>query len=322
MDALVRYLGPRLHGKAEVDRSLARFTTYRLGGPAALYVEIADRHDLDVLGDALDRFAASSEGTPLIVVGRGSNLVVSDQGFPGIVVRMGESFATIVVDAEEDSWIIAGAAAPLPTVANFAARRGLSGVEFLVSIPGSIGGAVRMNAGAHGSEISERVSSVRLFDLDRLTLEDRKAGSLGFRYRSSDVTERHLVVDVTLGLSKQPSEEIRERMREFRRHREQTQPGALQNAGSVFKNPPGDSAGRLIETAGLKGHRIGGASVSELHANFFIADNTARAQDVFDLVHYVRSQVKERFAVDLEPEIRFVGAFRESAARVAGGDPS
>ena len=166
-----------------------------------------------------------------------------------------------------------------------------------------------MNAGAHGGQISDHLTSVAVFDLETATVEDRPAPSLDLSYRRSNLTEKQIVLEASFDLALDEEARIKERMDSYRRHRAETQPGALQNAGSVFKNPEGDSAGRLVEAAGLKGFTVGKASVSELHANFFIAADGAAAQDVFDLVREVRARVAERFSIDLEPEVRFVGDF-------------
>ena len=161
-----------------------------------------------------------------------------------------------------------------------------------------------------------------MFDIETLDVEERTADSFEFSYRKSNLTPMDFVVDATWALEAESPETVRERMEGYRKHRAATQPGAVQNAGSVFKNPPGDSAGRLVEAAGLKGLRVGGASVSELHANFFIAEEGSTAQDVYDLVHLVRMRVAEKFGVELEPEIRFVGAYEEPNDRVhCGGGP-
>jgi UDP-N-acetylmuramate dehydrogenase len=311
IDGLAARLSTLIRGRVEENRSLATLTTYRLGGPARVYVEPADLADLDALCGVL----AEAGDVDVLAVGRGSNVVVSDEGWPGVVVRLGSAFSWI------EPWIApgggrgltAGAGAPLPTVANWAARRGLGGFEWLVAVPGSVGGAVRMNAGAHGGAVAETLRSVRLFDLDRRESVTRDAAELALRYRHSNLSDRQLVVEACFVLDPEDPGAIRERMERFRRHRAATQPGALQNAGSTFKNPPGDSAGRLVEAAGLKGWRVGGAAVSELHANFFMAADGATAQDVYELVLEVQAAVRARFGIELEPEVRFAGRFERAA---------
>jgi UDP-N-acetylmuramate dehydrogenase len=304
-------LSQRLSGVVEVDRPLARLTTYRLGGNAAIYVEPSGPGDLDALGRAL---TADHEAVPVLAIGRGSNIVVSDRGWPGVAVRLPASRWSWITEPESDdvTGLRAGGATSLPLLANWAARRGLSGIEFLVAVPGSVGGAVRMNAGAHGREIKDCLVSARIFDLERLETSDRTPSDLDLTYRHSGLSERHLVLEATLALENVGVEGVRTKMESYRRHRAETQPGAIQNAGSVFKNPPGEHAGRLVEAAGLKGFRIGGASVSDLHANFFVAENGASAQDVYDLVHAVRARVKQELGVDLVPEVKFVGQFETS----------
>lgn len=306
LDDLAGELRPLLKGSVRTGVTLDRFTTYRLGGPAALLIEPDAVDDLEVVSEVLAR----RDDVEVLPLGRGSNLVISDHGFPGIVIRLGPSFNWMEPwhDGSAEG-VAAGAATSLPQVANWAARRSLAGLEWAISIPGSVGGGVRMNAGAHGGEVADRLVTARIWDL-RAGVTERPAAELGYSYRRSNLTEQEIVVDAMFRLMPGDTTEIRSAMESFRKHRAETQPGALQNAGSVFKNPPGDSAGRLVESAGLKGFSIGGAAVSELHANFFIARDGSTAQDVFDLVQEVRRRVKERSGVELEPEIRFVGEFR------------
>jgi UDP-N-acetylmuramate dehydrogenase len=304
---LIDVLRARLEGNVEADVTLARFTTYRLGGPARLYVEPANRHDVEVLGETLVELP---DAPPLLALGRGSNLVVSDDGWPGLVVRLGAGFS-FVTDTE--TGLRAGGVTALPLLANRAARRDLTGMEFAIAIPGSVGGAVRMNAGAHGRAIKDCLIAADIYDFGTGRATTRDPSSLQLSYRHSNVTDQQVVLEAAFALEPAPPPLVKDRMESYRKHRAETQPGALSNAGSVFRNPPGDRAGRLVEATGLKGFRVGGASVSELHANFFIAGDGASAQDVFDLVGEVRARVAAAHGIDLVPEIRFVGAFEEHA---------
>ena len=316
---LARRLRRAARGRVELDFPLAGLTTYRLGGPASLFLEPLDLDDLAaaaaVLGDDPNR-----EQAPVLPLGRGSNLVVSDEGWRGIVVRLGEGFARIA-GSDGDAHMRAGGGTSLPVLSNWAARRGYAGMEFAVGVPGSVGGAVRMNAGAHEGEIADTLVEASVFRLDALTLERRPARDLDLAYRTSNLSDAELVVDASFRLRRASEPSVRARTDAYRRYRAATQPPAVQNAGSVFKNPPGVSAGRLVDAAGLKGFTVGGASVSELHANFFIAGASATSQDVFDLVHAVRLRVAERFGVVLEPEIRFAGRFEAKSSFVVERAP-
>jgi UDP-N-acetylmuramate dehydrogenase len=281
---------------------LTGVTTYRFGGAASWWGEPDDLTGLEVV-----RAAAADFGLPVVVLGRGSNVVVSDRGLDAVVVRLGRGFATIDVGA--DATLVAGAAAHQPKVARFAVDHDRGGVEFLVGVPGSIGGGVRMNAGCFGSEFSEVLVAVDVFDFDDGSVSTWPAERLQMSYRSTALTDRHVVVSARLSTVAQPAEVGRRRMREITRLRRLTQPGGTLNAGSVFKNPPGDAAGRLIDAAGLKGLTVGGVRVSPRHANFFEAMEGATAQDVFDLVAEVGRRVREASDVRLQPEIRFLGPF-------------
>ena len=307
--SLVRRLTERARGTVQSDYPMSGLTTYRVGGPALVYLEPADVDDIEILAEAL-----RDEGgdVPILVLGRGSNLVISDSGFKGVVLRLGMSFSWIRGNGPDG--MVAGSATPLPMVANWAARRSLSGVEFAIAIPGSVGGGVRMNAGAHGGEIVDTLAEAKVFDLRAGSVDSRPAAALGMTYRHSDLADHEVVIEASFRLRGDQEAAVRERMDAFRRHRAETQPGALQNAGSTFKNPPGDSAGRLVEAAGLKGHRVGRVAVSQLHANFFIAEEGATAQQVFDLVHEVRRLVRERTGIELTPEVRFIGSFDRNGA--------
>lgn len=305
MKELARRLRAEPVGRVEENLTLARFTTYRLGGPAALYVEPGDVKDLERLSEIL---ADEKDRPEILVLGRGSNLVISDRGWPGLVIRLGAAFAS-VDPVPDGAGLRAGGATPMPLLANWSARRGLSGLEFAIAIPGSVGGAIRMNAGAHGGEVADRLRSVRVLDLVESKVREMRPSDLGFSYRTSSLSDNEVVVNADFDLTPSDPETVRARMESYRKHRADTQPGAVQNAGSVFRNPPGDHAGRLVEVTGLKGFRVGGASVSELHANFFIAGDGSTAQDVFDLVAQVIERVHDAHGVRLEPEVRFVGRF-------------
>lgn len=307
MDALARALEDALPGRVERESPLAPLTTYRLGGPAAILVEPRSRDDVTVVAAALREVP----GVPVLVLGRGSNTVVSDEGWPGLVLHAGAGLSWIEPGPDETG-VVAGAGTSMPQLANWAARRGLAGLEFLVSIPGSVGGGVRMNAGAHGGEIADLLVSATVLDLQTRSVEEVSVDDLGMAYRRSALTSEQIVIEARFSLEVAPRAAIRERMESFRRHRAATQPGAALNAGSVFKNPPGDFAGRLVEATGLKGFSVGGARVSDMHANFFVAGEGATAQDVFDLVHAVRTRVAAATAIELEPEVRFAGSFRHA----------
>jgi len=303
---LAETLRREVKGPVGTDVPLAPLTTYRLGGPAAALVEPRDADDVGAIGRVLRE---EDPPVPVLVLGRGSNTLVSDEGWPGLVLRLGSSFSWVL---PAEGGLASGAATSLPVVANWAARRGLSGVEFFVAVPGSVGGAIRMNAGAHGGDVAATLRKATIFDLDRLDMTERDAASLNFGYRSSALTDRQVVIDGTFTLESVEASSVKAKMDELRRTRAATQPPAVQNAGSTFKNPPGDHAGRLVEAAGLKGFRIGGVRVSEKHANFFVAEEGASAQDVFDLVAEVRRRVRDMHGVELEPEVRFAGRFHAS----------
>jgi UDP-N-acetylmuramate dehydrogenase len=281
---------------------LAPYTTYRFGGSARFFVEAESEEDVVAAG----RLAAE-EGIPTLALGRGSNLVVADGGFDGVVLRLGRGLSSIEFQPGDD--VLVGAGHPLPLLARETVRRGLGGLEFYTGIPGSVGGAVRMNAGCHGSETAEWLMAARVVDLRGREASWRDPGRLGLSYRHSDLEDHEIVVAARFRTTPIDPAIGRKTIREITRWRREHQPGGSLNAGSVFKNPPGDAAGRLIDVAGLKGMRVGGAEVSERHANFFIAHPGATAADVHGLVAEVRRLVSAATGVDLVPEIRFVGDF-------------
>ena len=285
---------------------LAPLTTYKLGGPARWYWEPPDAEALAGLAGV-----AARSGIKITTLGRGSNLVVSDAGWDGLAIRLGNGFREL--RAVDDRGLVrAGAAVFLPQLARHAAERGLGGLEFYVGIPGTVGGAVTMNAGFFGTETAEVLISAAVLDIGRGRVRERPAEDLDLGYRRSAVTAGEVVLSADFRVSHGDPAGSATRMREAVRWRKRHQPGGTLNAGSVFRNPPGDHAGRIIDQLGLKGMRRGGARVSERHANFFTAERGARAQDVYDLTYAVRERVRESTGVVLEPELRFAGRFETS----------
>lgn len=287
------------HVRAGVD--LSRLTTYKLGGPARWFCEPGSVEELRSVS-----MAARARGIEMVVMGRGSNLVVSDEGYPGLVIRLGAGFRQVAVDREARV-VRAGAAVSLPVLARRMADESWSGLEFYVGIPGSVGGAVRMNAGFFGVETVDVIRSASILDAGSGSVVEREAGQLGLGYRTSNLGADDVVLDASFSVREGDRERIAALMREAIRWRRDHQPGGTLNAGSVFRNPPEDSAGRIIDTLGLKGMRRGGAHVSPKHANFFVVDPGGTAQDVFGLVQDVRQLVLERTGILLEPEVRFIG---------------
>jgi UDP-N-acetylmuramate dehydrogenase len=313
LDALARDLAQVTAIAREVDS--APLTTYRAGGPIALLVEVESTEALIAVSGRL----ASWTGE-VVVVGRGSNLLVADAGFDGVAVRLGPSFEGIdSAGAHEASQVRAGGATALPVLARQTAKLGLRGLEFYVGIPGSVGGAIRMNAGGHGAETVDVLARAAILTLGESQINERTPDELGLTFRHSNLGDRDVVVAATFRAERGEAGAARAEIDEIVRWRRANQPGG-QNCGSVFVNPPGDSAGRLIDAAGLKGTRIGGAIVSPKHANFVQADAGTRAADVVALITHVRDVVHETFGVVLRPELRLVG-FAPHVLTGAGDPP-
>lgn len=279
---------------------LGPMTTYRVGGAADLYLDVDGAQDLAALAETV-----RATGVPVLVVGNGSNLLVADAGFRGLAIRLGPAFAAVEVDAGSHE-VTAGASALLPVVARRTVAEGCTGFEWAVGVPGSIGGAVRMNAGGHGAAMADSVLGVRVLDLS--TGEDVVMGSadLDFGYRRSSIRPEHLVLSATLALAPAPDGGTADELRTIVQWRRAHQPGGA-NAGSVFTNPDGDSAGRLIDTAGCRGLRLGTASVSDKHANFFQADPDGSADDIVALMVEVHRRVRDAHGTALHPETVLVG---------------
>jgi UDP-N-acetylmuramate dehydrogenase len=296
VDRAARLLGDL----ARRDAPLGALTTYRVGGPARLLVEARHVDDLRQVAAAV-----RSTGVPVLVVGRGSNLLVADRGFDGLAVVLGEFAESVDLDA---TTVRAGGAVLLPVLARRTVAAGLHGLEWAVGVPGSVGGAVCMNAGGHGSDIAATLRSVRVLDLR--TGEDgvMAAAALELRFRGSNLDAHHVVLWAEFELVPGERDTGERELAEIVRWRREHQPGG-QNCGSVFVNPvPGEvAAGALIDGLGLRGLRIGTARVSEKHANFIQADEGGRADDVRAVMEHVRRRVQEATGYRLRSEVRLVG---------------
>jgi UDP-N-acetylmuramate dehydrogenase len=320
----LRTVAAALGERATLMKPLGPLTTYGVGGPAALYVEVEGAGDLERVRRALGSSVPRPE---VFVLGRGSNLLVADEGFEGIVLHLGAGFAGLELPSreaagrgpgEEGTAVVrAGGALALPVLARRVADAGWAGLSWAVGVPGSVGGAVRMNAGGHGSDMASCLVRYSWVDLFSEAGGTDDVGRLAYGYRSSSVTASQLVVSAELAVTPGSAEEEQAAVSAIVRWRREHQPGGS-NAGSVFTNPEDDSAGRLIEAAGLKGFRLGTAHVSEKHANFIQADKDGRADDVRALVEHVRQVVSEHCGITLRTEVRLLGFADGEDGRVDG----
>jgi UDP-N-acetylmuramate dehydrogenase len=296
----------RILGSTAVpDAPLGALTTYKVGGRAALLVKPTTVADLVLVAEARE-----ASGLPVLVVGRGSNMLVADDGFAGIAVWVPSLAGDLeVADPEAaDVRVRAGGGMALPVVSRRLAALGLRGFEWAVGVPGSIGGAVRMNAGGHGSDIAACLVEAEIFNLGAATVSTRPVDSLGLRFRASDLTDDDIVVTATIRVTPGDREAAEAELAEIVRWRRENQPGG-QNAGSVFVNPvPGEvSAGLLIDRLGLRGFSIGTAGVSEKHANFIQGSDGGSARDVRAVIDYVRERVADETGFRLRSEVRLIG---------------
>ncbi len=277
------------------NEPMSRHTTFRAGGNAAFYVTPENEEQIIALVKAL-------KGIPHMFMGNGSNLLFTDKGYNGVVVEIGSKYSQITVDGNN---IIAESGALLSKVANVALDHGLGGMEFAAGIPGSIGGAVAMNAGAYGGEMKDIVISSTCVDEDGNVFDVKDHE---FSYRHSIFScKKHLVLKTELHLEPKNKEDIKAEMVELGKRRKDKQPLEYPSAGSTFKRPEGYFAGKLVEDAGLKGYRVGGAMVSEKHAGFVINYDNATATDILNLMEHIKREVYMRFGVELEPEVKIVG---------------
>lgn len=280
--------------------TLAPYTTMRTGGPAALFAEPRNAQQL-----AHVHQWAQAKGLPLLILGNGSNLLIADSGFDGLVIHLGRALSEVSVFANT---LTAQAGASLAAAARAAAQASLTGLEFAAGIPGSIGGAVCMNAGAYGGEIAQVIVSARVLTPEGVRTVSKDELSLG--YRSSAVMQNGWVVlEATFELAPGSPDEIKATMADLAARRREKQPLQYPSCGSFFKRPVGYYAGALIEQAGLKGYRVGDAQVSELHAGFVINRGHATSSEIYRLMQEVQCRVQAQFGVTLEPEVRLIGHF-------------
>jgi len=301
---LQQELGSGWQDRIQWNRELADFTSFRIGGPAEALIQPQGPEELAQLVQVLGRL-----GVPWQVLGRGSNVLVSDEGVAGAVIVFARDFARCTVQSETDSSVIARVEAghSLGALVNWHLANGLCGLEFAVGIPGSVGGAIVMNAGAWGEEVADLLVEVGMMDrhgdLFRCNRQE-----IEFGYRSWNQQGGQVVVDGVFRFGRDPDSQAHNRCLDLQKRRKQAQPQGVANAGSVFKNPPnGPPAGLLIEEAGLKGFIVGGAMVSQVHANFIVNTGRARAADVVELMAEVQTRVEKKSGIRLEPEIKIMG---------------
>jgi UDP-N-acetylmuramate dehydrogenase len=294
------------------DVPLRELTTLRVGGPADALVDVES--EVDLLGLLA---WCGRERVPCVMLGKGSNLLAPDEGLRGIALRLGRGLSE-AVPLGENGWVRVGAGLANAAYVSQCRKWNLGGMEFLVAVPGTIGGAVAMNAGAHGRETSEFLESVRYAE-GGSGIQSKPAAEFAFAYRSSPLRGHlgRVVVEAVFRMTPTPAETIRARETEIQEYRRRTQPREFPNCGSVFTNPPGDFAGRLIEQAGLKGRTVGGAQVSEKHANFIVNSGAATSADVLRLIDLVRETVYQETGIRLELELQVM----DSRGRFSGSAP-
>ena len=296
-------------GRVLAQAPLAALTTLRVGGAARVLVTAEGDGDLEAVSAV-----CRAHGLPWAVVGRGSNLLVADAGWPGVAVVLGRGYRGLDIAAGR---VVAGAAEPLPSLAVRIADAGYGGFAWACAVPGTIGGAVRMNAGAHGGDMASHLTEVEVFRLSSATREQWPVAALGLSYRHSELPDDAVVVRASMALDPAEPAQVRAEIASIRAWRRAHQPLNEPNCGSVFTNPPGESAGRLIDTAGCKGCTVGGARVSERHANFIVTRRGATATDVATLIALVVEEVERTHGVRLHPEVRRLGAVEVDPEGVA-----
>jgi len=278
--------------------NLSEVTTYRFGGLCKNFINIESEDELSDLENII-------KGKENVILGKGSNVAFSDKEFYGNVLTPKFEELTLSDNFE----IKVGSSVFLPKLSRFFKDNSLSNGEFLIGIPGTVGGAIKMNAGAYGWEFSELLKDLKCFDLETFEIEILKKEELEFSYRKSKNLDNKIILSATLTVEKGDKKIINKNLTDFNEKRKKSQPAAIYNAGSVFKNTRDYYAGELIDNAGLKGYEIDGVRVSEKHANFFVAEKGAKAVSLFNLVQYVKDKVSTKFGITLEEEIIFIGDF-------------
>lgn len=300
IDALLRELNEYQVGTVKKDEELSRHTTMKIGGPADLFIEPTSIEGLKKTMQLVQKYRVNWRA-----IGRGSNLLVSDQGIEGVVIKLGNNLKDMKLDGTQ---LTVGAGYSIVALAVLISKKGLSGLEFASGIPGSVGGAVYMNAGAHGSDISKILTDAHILFEDG-SLQWLTNDEMEFSYRTSVLQRKRpgMVVEARFQLTEGDKEQIVAVMQKNKDYRKVTQPYDSPCAGSIFRNPLPHFAGKLVEEAGLKGFQIGGAQISEMHGNFIVNAGNAKASDVLQLIEYVKKTIMEKYNIQMETEVEIIG---------------
>ncbi|MCD7033890.1 UDP-N-acetylmuramate dehydrogenase [Metabacillus sp. GX 13764] len=300
MEKLLEELEQADVGKVSANEPLAKYTTIKIGGPADILVQPKDIESIGKTIQIIKKHHANWRA-----IGRGSNLLVSDKGIEGVVIKLGNGLDHIETDGET---VTAGGGVSIVKLSTMLSKQGLSGLEFASGIPGSIGGAVYMNAGAHGSDMSYILVKAHILFEDG-TMEWLTVDEMEYSYRTSVLQKKRpgICLEAVLQLKAGKKEDITAVMQKNKDYRRETQPWNYPCAGSIFRNPLPEYAGQLVEKAGLKGHKIGGAQISEMHGNFIVNAGGATAKDVLDLIQYVQKTISEKYGVAMETEVEIIG---------------
>ncbi|WP_419888559.1 UDP-N-acetylmuramate dehydrogenase [Neobacillus niacini] len=300
MDGLFTEIQELNIGKVKRNELLSQHTTMKIGGPADIFIEPASLGDIQKVMTFL-----KERQIPWRAIGRGSNLLVSDKGIEGVVIKLGPGLDHLTIN---DSTITVGGGHSLVSLSTLISKKGLSGLEFASGIPGSVGGAVYMNAGAHGSDISKILTKAHILFEDG-SMEWISNDEMEFTYRTSVLQKKRpgIVLEAEFQLIKGDRTSIVSQMQKNKDYRKETQPWNFPCAGSIFRNPLPNYAGKLIEDAGLKGYQIGGAKISEMHGNFIVNAGNATAKDVLDLIQYIKETILTSYGIKMETEVEIIG---------------